>query len=335
MVAISAYFPTARLRRLRQHPRVRDLVREVELNVNDLIMPLFVRANGSGKYPIQAMPGHYQWTLPALDEIITQVQKSGVPGVLLFGIPEHKDAEGSAAWQPNGVIPMAIRRIKQLAPELLVIADVCFCEYTDHGHCGLVQNQQGVAVVDNDATLALLAKQAVVLAEAGADMLAPSGMMDGMVQALRTALDTVGYQQLPILSYAVKYSSSLYAPFREAAEGVPQFGNRSGYQMDIANAKEALREAALDINEGADMLMVKPALAYLDIIYRVKQAFPEVPMAAYHVSGEFAMLKAAAMQGWLDEAKVALETLTAIKRAGADFIITYYALEAAHWLKME
>jgi porphobilinogen synthase len=326
-------FPNIRLRRLRQHPQLRRLVRETELSINDLVLPLFIHHESSLKKAIAAMPGHYQLGVDHLAKELEQVVKLGIPAVLLFGIPETKDALGSDAYSDQGVIQTAIKKIKQQAPDLLVISDLCFCEYTDHGHCGLVQSCGAQPyTIDNDATLELLAKQAVSHAQAGADVIAPSGMMDGMVQAIRIGLDQAGFTHIPILSYAAKYCSALYGPFREAAEGAPQFGDRQTYQMDPANGQEALREVALDVQEGADMLMVKPAHTYLDIICRVKSEHPNIPLAAYHVSGEFAMLKAAAANGWLDEKKAALEVLSSIKRAGADFIITYYAKEAALWL---
>jgi porphobilinogen synthase len=332
-------------RRLREHPKLRDLMRETVLSANDFVLPLFVKAGMDKKSPIQSMPGHFQLTLNDLETEIEKIASLGIPAVLLFGIPEEKDAIGSAACDDRGIVQKAIKEIKKIAPELLVITDLCFCEYTDHGHCGPLKKRDAASlksvlspfekrawVVDNDQTLALLAKQAQSHAKAGADVIAPSGMMDGMVAAIRQGLDEAGYSHLPILSYSTKYCSALYAPFREAAESTPGFGDRRGYQMDIANAAEALRETALDVAEGADMLMVKPAGAYLDIIYRVKQAYPEIPLAAYQVSGEFSMIKAAAMNGWLDERKVALESLIAIKRAGADIILTYFAKDAVRWL---
>lgn len=326
-------FPTTRLRRLRQQPKIRALVRETSLSVDDLIMPIFIKSGDNIRNPISSMPGQYQLSLDQLNQEIAQIQELGINGVILFGIPESKDPEGSAAWDDNGLIQTAIRQIKQLAPDLVVISDLCFCEYTDHGHCGVVNDQTGKMDVDNDATLELLARQAVSMAKAGADVIAPSGMMDGMVAWIRKALDVNAYSHLPILSYSVKYSSSMYGPFRDAAEGAPQFGDRSTYQMDPANAKEALREAKQDLQEGADMLMVKPALNYLDVIAAIKQQHPEVPLAAYQVSGEYAMVKAAADQGWLDEKAVALEMLLSIKRAGADFIISYFSKDVAAWLK--
>ncbi|HID24499.1 MAG TPA: porphobilinogen synthase, partial [Planctomycetaceae bacterium] len=261
-----------------------------------------------------------------------EVSSLGIPAVILFGIPDRKDATGSVAWADDGIIQQALRAIKDRQPDLLVITDLCFCEYTDHGHCGIVRDRHGRKDVDNDATLEILVRQATSHARAGADVIAPSGMMDGMVTALRRGLDDAGFENVPILSYAVKYASAFYGPFRDAAESAPQFGDRRTYQMDPANGAEALREVALDRAEGADILMVKPALAYLDIIRRVKDAHPDVPLAAYNVSGEFSMVKAAAAQGWIDERQVALEVLTAIKRAGADMILTYFAKDAARWL---
>ena len=325
-------YPTTRLRRLRHQEKIRDLIRETSLTLNDFILPLFVKAGNGIRQPITAMPGHYRLSCDYLVDEIKTIQALGIPGVILFGIPAVKDARGTSATHANGVIQQAIKTIKDLAPELLVITDLCFCEYTDHGHCGIVKQQQGIWDVDNDATLELLAAQAVSHAEAGADVIAPSGMMDGMVAAIRRGLDSAGYQHLPILSYSAKYCSAFYGPFRMAAESAPQAGNRRGYQMDPANGAQALREVALDLTEGADMLMVKPAGAYLDIIYRVSQAFPGVPLGAYQVSGEFAMIKAAAANGWVDEQQAALESLLAIKRAGASFILSYFAKEVAQWL---
>ena len=321
-------FPVNRPRRLRRTAALRNLVRETTLKLDDFVLPLFVRG-GEETRAIKSMPGHYQLCLKDLEKEVKQVASLGIGAVLLFGIPPHKDEVGSHAYDEQGIVQQAIREIKKIHPDLLVMVDVCFCEYTNHGHCGIVNNKQGLLDVDNDATLALLAKQAVSFAQAGADVIAPSGMMDGMIQAVRSALDTQGFEHIPILSYAIKYASALYGPFREAAEGAPQFGDRKTYQMDIANGNEAMKEALLDVEEGADMLMVKPALAYLDVIYRVKQAFPALPLGAYQVSGEFAMIKAAAAYGWIDEKKVMFESLIAIKRAGADFIITYFAKEVA------
>lgn len=326
--------PSVRLRRLRQQPKLRDLVRETSLSANDFILPLFIDAGSNVKNPIRSMPGHFQWSLDRLEEALNPVVAAGIPGVLLFGIPSYKDETGTDSLHDQGIIQQAIRKIKLLHPTLLVIADVCFCEYTSHGHCGVIVEKENQSFdVDNDLTLPLLVQQSLSYAQAGADIIAPSGMMDGMVGAIRMGLDQADYRDLPILSYAVKYASSYYGPFREAAKGAPQFGDRSTYQMDPANASVALREAALDVQEGADMLMVKPAGAYLDIIYRVKQAYPGLPLCAYQVSGEFAMIKAAAENGWIDEQRVMLESLLAIKRAGADFIISYFALDAVKCLK--
>lgn len=328
-------FPNTRPRRLRGSTNIRELVQETCLNVNKLVLPIFIKHGSGIKNPIASMPGHFQISIDNLEEEINSIWSLGIKRIMLFGIPEHKDALGKDAYSEHGIIQRAIPVIKKIAPEMLVVSDICFCEYTDHGHCGVVtsENNSNEVYVDNDKTLALLAKQAVSHAKAGADILAPSGNMDGMVQAIRLALDNAGYQHLPILSYSVKYASSLYGPFRQAAEGAPQFGDRRTYQMDYANALEAVRECGLDVAEGADMLMVKPAHTYLDIIYRVKEAFPHLPLGAYHTSGEFAMIKAAAEKGWLDERKGVLEVLTAIHRAGADFIITYYAKEVATWMR--
>jgi len=305
------------------------MVRETIITCNDFIYPLFVVYGNNKKIPISSMPGVYQYSVDRLEEPIQQVAELGIPAVLLFGIPETKDALGTSAWQEDGVVQQAIRKIKKLSPHTLVITDVCMCEYTDHGHCGALDEQGRVL---NDATLELLVREALSHAEAGCDMVAPSDMMDGRVGAIRQALDEHGFSHLPIMAYAAKFSSALYGPFREAAESAPQFGDRKTYQMDGANRLEALREVELDIEEGADIVMVKPALAYLDIIREVKDTF-QYPTAAYHVSGEYAMLKAAVAQGWLDEEKATLEILTSIKRAGADMIITYAALDAARWLK--
>jgi porphobilinogen synthase len=326
-----------RPRRLRATPALRAMVRETELNARDLIYPLFVR-HGEGRSEIRSMPGVYQLSVAESVREAEAAARAEVPAVILFGIPREKDPIGLENFAANGIVQQAIRAIKKELPELVVVTDVCLCEYTDHGHCGILNTgehyQNGVpeGYVLNDRTLDVLAKVAVSHAECGADIVAPSGMMDGMVAAIRGALDQAGYETLPILSYAVKYASSFYGPFREAAEGTPKFGDRKSHQMDPANAREALREAALDVDEGADMLMVKPALAYLDVIRVVKDAFPELPLAAYNVSGEYAMIKAAAANGWIDEARVTLETLTAMKRAGADLILTYHALDAAKWL---
>lgn len=319
------------MRRLRQHPRLRDLVRENHLRKEDLVYPLFIYHGHDLKREIPSMPGQYQYSLDRLHEAIEEVVRLGVPGVLLFGIPEVKDSVGSAACDDAGIVQEAVRAIKALAPSLLVITDLCFCEYTDHGHCGPLTEVGGRTDVDNDATLELLAQQAVSHAKAGADVIAPSGMMDGMVGAIRSRLDGSGFDHLPILSYAAKYASAYYGPFRDAAESAPTFGDRRSYQMDPANGDEALREVAIDLAEGADMVMVKPALAYLDVARRIKERFG-VPLAAYNVSGEYAMVKAAALRGWVDEKRIVLETLTGFKRAGIDFILTYHALDAARWL---
>jgi porphobilinogen synthase len=326
-------FPQVRLRRLRQHSALRELVRETDLSVRDLILPLFVRHGTNNRQPIASMPGHDQVTVDLLAEDVKAITDLGIPGVILFGIPPWKDLTGSAALRDDGVVQQAIRKIKATTADLLVITDLCFCEYTDHGHCGVLVDRGGRSDVDNDASLELLAQQAVSHAKAGADVIAPSGMMDGMVTAIRRGLDAARFDQVPILSYAVKYASAFYGPFREAAESAPQFGDRRSYQMDPANARESLREVALDLAEGADLVMVKPALSYLDVICRVKQAHPDVPLCAYNVSGEYSMVKAAAANGWLDEQRTTLEILTSIKRAGADMIITYSAKDVSRWLE--
>jgi porphobilinogen synthase len=311
---------------------LRDLVRETELQPGDLILPLFVRAGEGDKRPIASMPGQHQLTLAHLAQETAEIDSLGIPAVMLFGIPGHKDARGSDAVSDAGIVQQAVREIKSQGRNLVVMTDVCLCEFTDHGHCGIVAPRGREADVDNDATLRVLVEEAVSHARAGADVVAPSGMMDGMIQALRGGLDAAGFQHVPILSYAAKYASGFYGPFREAAESAPQFGDRRTYQMDPANAAEALREVSLDVAEGADLLMVKPALSYLDVIFRVKQRFPEVPLAAYNVSGEYAMVKSAAERGWIDEQRVVLEILTSIRRAGADCILTYHARDAARWL---
>jgi porphobilinogen synthase len=328
----AAGYPLHRPRRLRGHPRLRDLVREESLTVDDLIYPMFVYHGANVRREIASMPGQYQLSLDRLGEAAGEVAELGIPAILLFGIPEHKDATGSAASLDAGIVQEAVRLVKHQVPGLLVITDVCFCEYTDHGHCGPLTEASGRVDVDNDATLPLLAEQAVSHARAGADVIAPSGMMDGMVGAIRTGLDRAGFFAIPILSYAAKFASAYYGPFREAAESAPAFGDRRTYQMDPANGDEALREVALDLAEGADLVMVKPALAYLDIVRRVKERFG-VPVAAYNVSGEYAMVKAAAAKGWVDERRIVLETLTGFKRAGADMILTYHAPDAARWLR--
>ena len=337
---ISAGFPTVRPRRLRASPALRAMVRETNLTPDDLIYPLFVTHGEGVRNPIPSMPGIYQLSV---DEAVREAERAaelGVPALIFFGIPAEKDPVGLENFDPEGIIPRAIRKVKEATPQMVVVTDVCLCEYTDHGHCGLLnrgngerpQRHQEEGYVLNDETLPILGKVAVAHAAAGADVVAPSGMMDGMVGAIRRALDENDFSHVPIMSYAVKYASGFYGPFRDAAEGAPQFGDRTTHQMDPANAREALREAALDVEEGADFLMVKPALPYLDVIRRVRDAFPELPLAAYNVSGEYAMIKAAAANGWLDEERVVLETLLGIRRAGADLIITYHALDAAAWL---
>lgn len=327
------HFPTTRLRRLRHHHLVRDLIRETSLHVDHLVSPLFIKQELKIKKPINSMPGYFQLGITHLQEELDTLLSLGIKTILLFGIPTHKDPLGQDSYHDHGIIQTAITTIKKTHPDFLIVSDVCFCEYTDHGHCGVITTTTGKKDVENDQTLDLLAKQAVSHAKAGADVIAPSGMIDGMVSKIRKGLDEAGFTHVPILSYSVKYASSLYGPFREAAEGAPSFGDRRTYQMDIANSEEAIRECALDIAEGADMLMVKPAHAYLDIITKVKKHYPSLPLGAYHTSGEYAMIKAAAEKGWLDEQKTALEILTAIRRAGADFIITYFAKDAARWLK--
>jgi porphobilinogen synthase len=322
------YFPDYRPRRLRKSETLRRMVRETSLSVNDLILPLFVTFGRGVKKPITSMPGHYQFSIDNLVKEAKEIVKLGIPGVILFGIPEEKDESGSEAHNPKGVVQEAIKRLKDKAPDLVVITDVCMCEYTSHGHCGVIVEGD----VDNDATLDLLAKEALSHAEAGADMVAPSDMMDGRVAAIREALDDNGFDAIPIMSYAAKYSSAFYGPFREAAESTPQFGDRRSYQMDPGNSNEALREVALDIEEGADIVMVKPALPYLDIIRRIKDEF-SYPVAAYNVSGEFSMIKAADKMGWMDGERAMMESLLSIKRAGADMILTYFAKDAAKVLR--
>jgi porphobilinogen synthase len=299
--------------------------------LSDLIYPLFVYHGANLRREVPSMPGQYQLSLDRIGEMISEVAGLGIPGIILFGIPERKDARGAAATRDDGIVQEAVRIARKQAPDLLVITDLCFCEYTDHGHCGPLAETAGRLDVDNDATLPLLAQQAISHARAGADMIAPSGMMDGMVQAIRQSLDSAGFTQIPIMSYAAKYASGYYGPFRDAAESAPSFGDRRGYQMDPANSDEAIREVALDLAEGADIVMVKPALAYLDIARLVKDTF-RVPVAAYNVSGEYAMVKAAAQRGWIDERRIVLETLTGFKRAGIDIILTYHALDVARWL---
>jgi porphobilinogen synthase len=327
-------FPTVRNRRLRGSAALRSMVRETVLTANDFIYPIYVVHGTNIKEEIRSMPGVYHFSLDLLEAEIREIIALGIPSIMLFGIPATKDAVGSSAYDPNEIVQQATRLIKQWAPELVVIADTCLCQYTEHGHCGIVHVHElnGAADVDNDATLPLLVKTAVSQAEAGADIIAPSNMMDGFVAAIREGLDSAGFTNVPIMSYSVKYASAYYGPFREAAHSAPQFGDRKTYQMDPANAREALREAESDVLEGADFLMVKPALAYLDILRTLKDQF-DLPLVAYNVSGEYAMVKAAAANGWIDEQKIVLETLIGMKRAGADLIISYHAKDAAHWLK--
>lgn len=328
-----ATFPAVRMRRLRRTPTLRRMVQETQLTPNDFIYPLFVRHGTDIKREIPSMPGQYQWSVDRVVTEVEEIAEVGVPAVVLFGIPAEKDEIGSENFADDGIVQQAIRAIKDTVPELVVITDVCMCEYTNHGHCGIVKEHAhtGEFYIDNDSTLDVLQRVVVSHADAGADMVAPSGMMDGMVGAIREALDGAGYSEISILSYAAKYSSSFYGPFRDAAESPPQFGDRRSHQMDPANVREALREVELDVAEGADMLMVKPALPYLDVIRAVRDRF-NLPLAAYNVSGEYAMVKAAGEKGWIDEQAVTLELLTSIKRAGADLILTYFAKEAAEWL---
>jgi len=325
-------FPNYRPRRLRQSAAVRRLVSETQLNVAQLVLPLFVRAGRKLRKSISAMPGVFQLSPDELVREAARAHALGVPAVLLFGIPEKKDAAASGAYARNGIVQKAVRLLKKELPDLLVITDVCLCEYMTHGHCGIVHADKCGAKILNDPTLKLLARAAVSHAEAGADIIAPSDMMDGRVRAIRAALDRAGFADAPIMSYAAKFASAFYGPFREAAESAPKFGDRRSYQMDAANANEALREVALDIQEGADIVMVKPALAYLDILHRIKSTFG-YPTAAYAVSGEYSMVKAAAAKGWIDERAVTLESLLAMRRAGADILITYAATDVARWLK--
>lgn len=325
-------FPVARGRRLRQTPLLRNMVRETRLTADGLVLPFFVRKGTGLRHPIGAMPGVFQLSIDEMLRDATAAADAGVPAVILFGIPEQKDQQASEAYASNGIVQEAVRALKKELPRLLVITDVCLCEYMEHGHCGIVHGQGTGARIENDNTLALLAKTARSHAEAGADLVAPSDMMDGRVAAIRTELDRGGFQDTPIMSYAAKFASAYYGPFREAAESAPAFGDRRSYQMDAGNGDEALREVAMDIQEGADIVMVKPALAYLDIVYRVKSTFG-YPTAAYAVSAEYSMVKAAAANGWVDEKSVVLETMLGFKRAGADIIITYAATDIARWLK--
>jgi porphobilinogen synthase len=324
-------FPASRPRRLRSSRVLRGLARETEVSRRDLVAPLFVKEGIAEPVPIGSMPGHHQHTVDSLRKEAAELADLGIQAMLLFGVPAEKDAEGSQAWAPEGISQQALRALRDdLGDRVVLIGDLCLCEYTDHGHCGVLDQGRpgGLPGVDNDATLERYARVAVAQAEAGADVVAPSGMMDGQVAAIRAALDGAGFAGTTVLAYAAKYASGLYGPFREAAEGAPRFGDRAGYQMDPGNAEEAVREVALDVAEGADMVMVKPAVPYLDVLWRVKQAFG-LPTAAYQVSGEFAMVKAAAARGWLDGERVMLELLTGIRRAGADLVVTYFAREAA------
>jgi porphobilinogen synthase len=322
------YFPAYRPRRLRKNENFRRMIRETKISVDDLVYPLFVISGKDAKKPISSMPGHFQMSIDHLVKEVQRAKEAGIPAVLLFGIPERKDETASGAFTKDGIIQHAVRRIKDKVPDIVVITDVCLCEYTSHGHCGMLEKDD----VENDTTLEVLAETAVSHARVGVDMVAPSAMMDGQVGAIREALDEAGYENLPIMAYSAKYASCFYGPFREAAESAPKFGDRKSYQMDPANADEAIREISLDVEEGADIIMVKPALPYLDVIRRAREEF-DLPIAAYNVSGEFAMIKAAAKLGWIDGERAMMESLTSIKRAGADIIITYFAPEAAKLLR--
>ncbi|MBM7644732.1 porphobilinogen synthase [Scopulibacillus daqui] len=317
-----------RHRRLRKTPALRSMVKETSLSAKDFVYPVFVVEGHHIKKEVSSMPGVYQYSIDRLHEELDEVTALGIPSIMVFGIPDYKDAEGTMAYHDHGIVQKAIRYIKEKYPDLIVVADTCLCEYTDHGHCGIIHNGD----VENDESLAVLAKTAVSQAEAGADIIAPSNMMDGFVTAIRHGLDEAGFKDIPIMSYAIKYASAFYGPFREAAEGAPQFGDRKTYQMDPGNRREALREAQSDLNEGADFLIVKPALSYLDIIRDVRNRF-DLPVVAYNVSGEYAMIKAACQNGWLDEKAAVIEKLMSMKRAGADIIITYHAKDAVRWMK--
>lgn len=324
-------FPTHRPRRLRNHPQLRRMVQETVVTTNDLIYPLFAVPGEGVAQEVSSMPGVYQLSIDKVVEEAKEVYDLGIPAVILFGIPTEKDTDATGAWHDHGIVQKASTAVKEAVPDLMVIVDTCLCEYTQHGHCGYLETGDLTGRVLNDPTLELLKKTAVSQAKAGADIIAPSGMMDGFVQAIRAGLDEGGFEDIPIMSYAAKYSSAYYGPFRDAAESAPQFGDRRTYQMDPANSREAIKEIELDIAEGADMLMVKPALAYMDIIWQVKQA-SNLPVAAYNVSGEYSMVKAAALNGWVDEEKLVMETLMSFKRSGADMILTYHAKDAARWL---
>ncbi|NJN20355.1 MAG: porphobilinogen synthase [Leptolyngbya sp. RL_3_1] len=325
-------FPTQRPRRLRGQSQLRRMVRETVVTTSDLIYPLFAVPGAAIAQEVKSMPGVYQLSVDKIVEEAKEVYELGIPAIILFGIPDTKDADATGAWHDCGIVQKATEAVKAAVPDLVVIVDTCLCEYTSHGHCGYLETGDLTGRVLNDPTLELLKKTAVSQANAGADIIAPSGMMDGFVKAIREGLDAAAFQDIPILSYAAKYSSSYYGPFRDAADSAPQFGDRRTYQMDPANSREALKEIGLDIAEGADMLMVKPALAYMDIIWQVKQA-SNMPVAAYNVSGEYSMVKAAALNGWVDEQRVVLETMTSFKRAGADLILTYHAKDVARWLE--
>ncbi|SFK70294.1 porphobilinogen synthase [Paenibacillus sp. 1_12] len=327
-------FPIIRNRRLRGSAALRNLVRETNVTVHDLIYPIFVTHGTGIKDEISSMPGVYHYSLDLLEEELKEIVDLGIQAILLFGVPDHKDAQGSSAYDPHGIVQQATRRIKELQPQILVIADTCLCQFTDHGHCGVVHfdEQKQRADVLNDESLELLVRTAVAQAEAGADIIAPSNMMDGFVYAIRQGLDEAGYENIPVMSYSVKFASAFYGPFREAAHSAPQFGDRKTYQMDPANGREALREAQSDVFEGADFLMVKPALAYMDLIRQLRDQF-DLPLVAYNVSAEYSMVKAAAMQGWIDERAIIMETMIGFKRAGADLIITYFAKDVARWLR--
>jgi porphobilinogen synthase len=324
-------FPTHRPRRLRSHPQLRRMVQENVVTTADLIYPLFAVPGEGIAHEVKSMPGVYQLSIDKIVEEAKEVHSLGIPAIILFGIPEDKDIDATGAWHDCGIVQKATTAVKEAVPDLLVVVDTCLCEYTSHGHCGYLEVGDLTGRVLNDPTLELLKKTAVAQAKAGADIIAPSGMMDGFVQAIRSGLDEAGYEMIPILSYAAKYASAYYGPFRDAADSAPQFGDRRTYQMDPANGTEALKEIELDIAEGADMLMVKPALAYMDIIWRVKEA-TNLPVAAYNVSGEYSMVKAAALNGWIDEQRVVMETMLGFKRSGADSILTYHAKDIARWL---
>jgi porphobilinogen synthase len=325
-------FPITRLRRLRRNEAMRRLVRETTLSVDDLISPMFVRPGRKVRKGIPSMPGQFQLSVDEAAKEAAELFEAGIPAIILFGIPPKKDKMGTGAYATDGIVQKAVKRIRREVPELLVITDVCLCEYTSHGHCGVVKGRGKNSEIDNDATLKLLTKTAVSQARAGAHVVAPSAMMDGQVAAVRDALDRAGFENAAIMAYAAKFASAFYGPFRDAAESPPRFGDRRTYQMDLANAREALREVELDVVEGADIIMVKPALAYMDIIWRIRDEFDE-PLACYNVSGEYAMVKAAARKGWIDEKRTVLEILTGLKRAGADMILTYHAKDAAAWLR--